>query len=384
MNPGTPGTKLKVFRDNLKIQFHPICNWLHVYSCERGPRCKQHPWAGTCMGWLRLVGSIKLQVFFAEYRIKLQVSFAEYRISRARALSLCTYVYSSELGPRCMRHPWAGTGTYIRITRSRARALSIHTCIRVSRTEVQATSMSRDLFKYIHISRARALSIHTCIRVPRTEVQATSMRRDVYTYVRISHACSLCIHMCIRVNSNRGVSNIHEQGRVHIYTYRTRAHTHTLSLYIRLSVWIWTEVYAASMSRDVNIHTHIARARARTHTHTVYTYVYPCGFGPRCMRRPWAGTWTYIHISRARAHIHIHSLYTYVYPCEFGPRCMRRPWAGTWFWLRSSLSWKSSRSPLSLLLLHIDTYNTHVLHIDTYNTHVLHIDTYIHTAHTYA
>jgi len=27
-NPGTPGTKLKVFRKNLKMLCHPICNWL--------------------------------------------------------------------------------------------------------------------------------------------------------------------------------------------------------------------------------------------------------------------------------------------------------------------------------------------------------------------
>jgi len=28
-NPGTPGTKLKVFRNNLKMVCHPICNWLY-------------------------------------------------------------------------------------------------------------------------------------------------------------------------------------------------------------------------------------------------------------------------------------------------------------------------------------------------------------------
>jgi len=27
-NPGTPGTKLKVFRNHLEILCHPICNWL--------------------------------------------------------------------------------------------------------------------------------------------------------------------------------------------------------------------------------------------------------------------------------------------------------------------------------------------------------------------
>jgi len=27
-NPGTPGTKFKVFRNNLKIQCYSICNWL--------------------------------------------------------------------------------------------------------------------------------------------------------------------------------------------------------------------------------------------------------------------------------------------------------------------------------------------------------------------
>jgi len=31
--PGTPGTKLKVFRNNLKMLCHPICNWL---SCSFG------------------------------------------------------------------------------------------------------------------------------------------------------------------------------------------------------------------------------------------------------------------------------------------------------------------------------------------------------------
>jgi len=30
-NPGTPGTKLKVFRKNLKILCHPTCNRLYVY-----------------------------------------------------------------------------------------------------------------------------------------------------------------------------------------------------------------------------------------------------------------------------------------------------------------------------------------------------------------
>jgi len=28
-NPGTPGTKLKVLRNNLKMLCHPICNWLY-------------------------------------------------------------------------------------------------------------------------------------------------------------------------------------------------------------------------------------------------------------------------------------------------------------------------------------------------------------------
>ena len=31
-NPGTPGTKLKVFRNNLKMLCHPICKWLYVAS----------------------------------------------------------------------------------------------------------------------------------------------------------------------------------------------------------------------------------------------------------------------------------------------------------------------------------------------------------------
>jgi len=30
-NAGTPGTKLKVFRNNLQILCHPICNWLYEY-----------------------------------------------------------------------------------------------------------------------------------------------------------------------------------------------------------------------------------------------------------------------------------------------------------------------------------------------------------------
>ena len=29
-NPGTPGTKLNVCRNNLKILCHPICNWLYI------------------------------------------------------------------------------------------------------------------------------------------------------------------------------------------------------------------------------------------------------------------------------------------------------------------------------------------------------------------
>ena len=30
-NPGTPGTKLKVFRNDLQIMCHPICNWLYIW-----------------------------------------------------------------------------------------------------------------------------------------------------------------------------------------------------------------------------------------------------------------------------------------------------------------------------------------------------------------
>jgi len=30
-NPGTPETRLKVFRNDFKILYHPICNWLYVY-----------------------------------------------------------------------------------------------------------------------------------------------------------------------------------------------------------------------------------------------------------------------------------------------------------------------------------------------------------------
>ena len=50
-NPGTLGTKLKVVRNHLEIQRHPICN-------------RRYPTSG--MGWLWLVGSIKLQVSFAK------------------------------------------------------------------------------------------------------------------------------------------------------------------------------------------------------------------------------------------------------------------------------------------------------------------------------
>ena len=32
-NPGTPGTKLKVFRNHLKSLCHPICNWLYNTQC---------------------------------------------------------------------------------------------------------------------------------------------------------------------------------------------------------------------------------------------------------------------------------------------------------------------------------------------------------------
>ena len=31
-NLGTPGTKLKVFKNNLKIQCRPICNWLYIIT----------------------------------------------------------------------------------------------------------------------------------------------------------------------------------------------------------------------------------------------------------------------------------------------------------------------------------------------------------------
>ena len=31
-NPSTPGAKLKVFKKNLEIQCHPICNWLYQDS----------------------------------------------------------------------------------------------------------------------------------------------------------------------------------------------------------------------------------------------------------------------------------------------------------------------------------------------------------------
>jgi len=31
-NAGTPGTELKVFRNNLKMLCHPICNWLMYNS----------------------------------------------------------------------------------------------------------------------------------------------------------------------------------------------------------------------------------------------------------------------------------------------------------------------------------------------------------------
>ena len=41
-NPGTPGTKLKVLRNNLEMLCHPICNWLylHMYlSCDMTHTC---------------------------------------------------------------------------------------------------------------------------------------------------------------------------------------------------------------------------------------------------------------------------------------------------------------------------------------------------------
>ena len=34
-NPGTPGTKSKVFRNNLNMPCHPVCNWLYVESKKR-------------------------------------------------------------------------------------------------------------------------------------------------------------------------------------------------------------------------------------------------------------------------------------------------------------------------------------------------------------
>jgi len=34
-NPDTPGTKLKVFRNNLKILYHPIFNWLYQNKSNR-------------------------------------------------------------------------------------------------------------------------------------------------------------------------------------------------------------------------------------------------------------------------------------------------------------------------------------------------------------
>jgi len=34
-NPGAPGTKLKVFRNNVKMLCHPICNWLYIRMYHR-------------------------------------------------------------------------------------------------------------------------------------------------------------------------------------------------------------------------------------------------------------------------------------------------------------------------------------------------------------
>ena len=40
-NPGTPGTKLKVFRNNLKMLCHPICNWLQLDIEREGARASK-------------------------------------------------------------------------------------------------------------------------------------------------------------------------------------------------------------------------------------------------------------------------------------------------------------------------------------------------------
>ena len=47
-NPGTPGTKLKVFRNNLKILCHPICNrrFVHRYECGYF-KCKKLAWVNS-------------------------------------------------------------------------------------------------------------------------------------------------------------------------------------------------------------------------------------------------------------------------------------------------------------------------------------------------
>ena len=33
-NPGTPGTQLQVFRNNLEMLCHPMCDWLYVLTCR--------------------------------------------------------------------------------------------------------------------------------------------------------------------------------------------------------------------------------------------------------------------------------------------------------------------------------------------------------------
>ena len=124
--------------------------------------------------------------------------------------------------------------------------------------------MSR--YTYTRKSRARALSIHTCIRGTCTEVQATSMRRDVYTYIRKSHACSwwrqivrlCCVAVCCSVLQC-----------VAVYTQIARV----LSLY--------TYVYSCELEPRCKQHPwagtwtyiHISRARTHTLSLSIHTFI---------------------------------------------------------------------------------------------------------------
>jgi len=82
-----------------RVRMH-ICMSMYMYA---------HPYINvhTCMGWLQSVGSIKLQVSFAEYRLFLRA------LSQKRPIILyeCTYMYAypsegacKQVILTCMRH----------------------------------------------------------------------------------------------------------------------------------------------------------------------------------------------------------------------------------------------------------------------------------------